>query len=35
MDMYDRLSAAVQGDGTSPGLNLISRNGTVRIVYEP
>ena len=35
MDMYDLLSAAVQGDDASPGLNLISRSGTVRVLYEP
>jgi len=26
---------AVQGDDASPGLNLISRSGTVRVLYEP
>ena len=35
MDMYDLLGAAVRGDDASPGLNLISRSGTVRVVYEP
>jgi hypothetical protein len=35
IDSSQRISAAVVGDDRSPGLVLISRAGTIQIIYEP